>query len=102
MHTDNKQFIPETVDEQIEQLKETYDGQQSATKFIQDLSSIYEQTYFSADAVNQSLKNIWKPLTKQLADNTTNHDNDNNSMHRPTLLLLDRTMSYPARRQAEI
>src|SRR5258708_10434563 len=101
MQSHTQKFIPETVDEQIEQFKETYDGQQPATKFIQDLSSIYEQTYFSADAINQSLDHIWKRLTKQLAENTTNHATDNNSMHRPHLVLLDGNVPTHAGRQAE-
>lgn len=101
MHTNNKQFIPETVDEQIEQLKETYNGQQPVTKFIQDLSSIYEQTYLSADAVNQSLAHIWERLTKQLEETTTNHATDNNSMHQPHLMLLDGNVSTNVGRQAE-
>ena len=101
MQTDNKHFIPETVDEQIEQLKETYDGQQPVTKFIHDLSSVYERAYFPADAVNQSLEHIWDRLAKQLDEDTTNHATEDNSMHRPHLVLLDGNMPAGGGRQAE-
>ncbi|HYL42298.1 MAG TPA: hypothetical protein VEU97_02830, partial [Ktedonobacteraceae bacterium] len=102
MYTPHEQFIPETVDEQVDQLIEKHNGQQQpAAKFIHDLSSFYEQAYFSGDAVNQSLDHIWDRLAPHLVEHSANHVTDSNDTQRPHLVLLDGNVPTNVGRQAE-
>jgi lipoprotein-anchoring transpeptidase ErfK/SrfK len=107
MYTPHEQFIPETVDEQIDQLIEQHNGQQqSDAKFIHDLSSIYEQAYLSADVVNQSLDHIWSRLAPHLVEHSgitysASHVTQSNDTDRPQLVLLDGNVPTGADRETE-